>query len=292
MPSSSIRQFNLLCLALCAMFFVGTVLQWRATNVYAQEPAPIVEPTPVEIVRLPDGVEEVSFKEEVVESEPVELKQDPVVEKTEEVKEEEKKDDELPSQNPLPKEINLPVPFTSQAPEANWDQPWQDACEEAAVLMLDAYYKEYGLSPLFVKDEILKMVAWEEEKKWGNSIEIEKVKQLTEWYAGKQVTMNNQQITIIENPTIEDMKQSVASGHPVLVVANGRTLPNPNFRNGGPLYHALVIRGYTEDSFITNDPGTRNGKNFVYAYDDLMNAIRDWNNGDVKSGRRAVLVIR
>ena len=35
--------------------------------------------------------------------------------------------------------MNLSVPFTSQAPEQNWDEPWQDACEEAAVLMLDAY---------------------------------------------------------------------------------------------------------------------------------------------------------
>ena len=39
----------------------------------------------------------------------------------------------------LTKEINLDVPFTSQAPHLNWDQPYQDFCEEASVLMAVQY---------------------------------------------------------------------------------------------------------------------------------------------------------
>jgi len=46
-----------------------------------------------------------------------------------------------------------------------------------------------------------------------------------------------------------------------------------------------------EDKFITNDPGTKRGENFAYKYQDLMNAIHDWNNGDVKNGRPVVLVV-
>ncbi|MFZ2978201.1 MAG: C39 family peptidase [Candidatus Magasanikiibacteriota bacterium] len=192
----------------------------------------------------------------------------------------------------LPKQYNLAVPFTSQAPEKNWDQPWQDACEEAALLMLDAYYKNYKLSPLFAKDEILKMVKWEENKGWGRSIEIEKIKQVAEEY----LKISNFQfpiskLVIIENPTVEDIKKSIANDNPVLVVADGKALPNPHFQNGGPEYHALIIRGYTETKFITNDPGTQFGEAFEYEYDDLMDAIRDWNNGDVKNGRRVILVI-
>jgi hypothetical protein len=188
----------------------------------------------------------------------------------------------------LPKKINLAVPFTSQAPEKNWDQPWQDACEEAAVLMLDAYYKEYDLSPLFARDEILKMVAWEEasEQGWERSIDIEKIKRLAEWQFGGTHTFST-----IENPTVEQIKGFIAAGHPVYVVAYGKKLPNPHFQNGGPEYHALIIRGYTEDSFITNDPGTQFGENFVYTYDELMNAIHDWNGGDVKEGARVVFVL-
>lgn len=187
-------------------------------------------------------------------------------------------------QKEIPKQINLAVPFISQAPEKNWDQPWQDACEEAAVLMLDAYYKEYKLSVLFSKDEILKMVNWEEDvNSWGRSIEIEKIQLLIENYSKRSSH-------IIENPTVEQIKQYVAAGTPVYVVADGKMLPNSHFQNGGPLYHALIIRGYTEDSFITNDPGTQFGENYIYKYNDLMNAIRDWNGGAVKIGRRVVLV--
>lgn len=185
----------------------------------------------------------------------------------------------------LPKEINLPVPFTSQAPEKNWDQPWQDACEEAVVLMFDAYYKEYNISPLFARDEIIKMVDWEESKGWGLSIEIEKLDELLEYYSF------NLQTKVIENPTVEQMKKILAGGDIILVVADGKVLPNPHFRQGGPEYHALIIRGYTDKTFITNDPGTQFGENFEYKYDDLLNAIHDWNGGDVKNGRRVILTI-
>ena len=119
---------------------------------------------------------------------------------------------------------------------------------------------------------------------WDKSIEIEKVEELMEYYFGQA------KFLIVENPTIEQIKTYVAEGRPVLMVADGKVLPNPHFRNGGPEYHALIIRGYTEDSFITNDPGTQFGENFVYQYNDLMNAIRDWNGGDIKNGRRVVLV--
>jgi len=194
----------------------------------------------------------------------------------------------------LPNKINLSVPFTSQAPEKDWEQPWQDACEEAGVLMLDAYYKGYGLSPLFSKDEILKMVAWEDERGWKTSISVEKVSELGEWFLQIQKhenTKTQKHLRIVENPTVEEIKGFVAGGNPVLVLAYGKDLPNPHFRNDGPEYHALIIRGYDEDEFITNDPGTQFGENFKYKYEDLMNAIHDWNDGRVEEGRKVVIVI-
>jgi len=186
---------------------------------------------------------------------------------------------------PPPAILNLDVPFTSQAPESNWDQPWQDACEEATILMLDAYYKGYNLSPLFAKDELLKMVDWETERNWGNSISLEYVQEVAEWYMGDSFSFHIQ-----KEPSIEGIKQTLATGNPVLVVAYGKSLDNPNFREGGPEYHALIIRGYNDDGFITNDPGTRNGKEFFYTYDNLMSSIHDWNGGDVENGKAVVLV--
>lgn len=42
---------------------------------------------------------------------------------------------------PLPAEVNLDVPFTSQAPYKNWHHPYQDFCEEASALMAVRYVK-------------------------------------------------------------------------------------------------------------------------------------------------------
>lgn len=190
----------------------------------------------------------------------------------------------------LPKTFLLSLSFTSQAPEKNWDQPWQDACEEAAVLMMDAYYSDRNLDIPTAKNEILKMVEWEETQKgWGGSIEIEKIQGIFNEYL--KYSSAKKTVSIIENPTIDQIKRFLVKGQPVLVVADGKILPNPHFRNGGPVYHALIIKGYTETEFITNDPGTQFGENFKYTYEDLLDSVRDWNGGDVKNGKRAMLVI-
>lgn len=180
--------------------------------------------------------------------------------------------------------VALQVPFTSQAPLKNWDQPWQDACEEAAVLMLDAYYKGHRISPYFAHDEILKMVAWQDEREWGYSISIEQIQKFANDYMGLQTI-------ILEDPTIEQLKQLLDKQHPILVVADGHALPNPYFTGDGPEYHALIITGYDATGFITNDPGTQHGEDFHYTYRELMNAMHDWNDGDVPNGRAAVLVV-
>ena len=262
------KKFNLVCVALIAFFIVGNFWVWYRNVVDVVSVENVVD---VEIVDRKDIIEEKEQFEQVEQYN--NLNNEVVVVEDENIKVEN-----------LQTEINLNIPFTSQAPESNWDQPWQDACEEAAILMLDAYYKDYNLSPLFSRDEILKMVEWEENKNWGTSIDAKKVELLAEWYLGRGVS-------VVEDPTIKQIKNYVSNGNPVLVLAYGKDLPNPNFRSGGPDYHALIIRGYTEDKFITNDPGTRNGENFIYDYDDLMNALHDWNGGDVENGRKVVLVV-
>ena len=40
----------------------------------------------------------------------------------------------------LPSSKLLPVPFTPQAPTANWDELHGEGCEEASVIMANAYY--------------------------------------------------------------------------------------------------------------------------------------------------------
>lgn len=283
MTKASIWQFNAVCSLILLASTVGIFLSWRDAAQLAQttayiESIPLVKKTEYgnpDKASSSTGTSYATSTEEIVieETEGLPEEKEPVV---------------LAA---LPKEINLDIPFTSQAPEKNWEQPWQDACEEAAVLMLGGYYTNLGISTTTAKNDIQNMVRWEEEKGWGGSIDIEKIKELSEEFIIRQLKINKYTIKIIEDPTVDQIKRYVAEGTPVYVVADGKELPNRHFNNGGPNYHALIIRGYTEDSFITNDPGTQFGKNFPYAYEDLMKSIRDWNGGKVKEGRRVVLVI-
>ena len=82
---------------------------------------------------------------------------------------------------------------------------------------------------------------------------------------------------IITNATVNKIKAEIAAGRPVIAPTAGKILPNPNFTDGGPNYHMLVITDDGTSDFITSDPEIRNGKNFHYTYDTLFNAIRDWN---------------
>jgi len=76
--------------------------------------------------------------------------------------------------------------------------------------------------------------------------------------------------------TENDLKRALTDGKLVILSLNGRLLGNPNFRSPGPIYHMLVLRGWNEKEFITNDPGTRKGKNYTYTYETLHNAAAEW----------------
>ena len=52
----------------------------------------------------------------------------------------------------------------------------------------------------------------------------------------------------------------------------------------------LVLTGYDEDEFITNEPGTKNGAGYRYSIDVIMNAMHDLHR-PLEEGRKAVLVV-
>lgn len=186
-----------------------------------------------------------------------------------------------------PAEVNLDVPFQSQAPFGNWDMPYQEACEEASAIMVHYYFAAKTLSAETMDEEILKLIDFEN-KTFGyykdtTAAEIARI--MKEYFGYKNVEVSY-------NFTIEDIKLEVASGRLVILPAAGRLLPNPNFRQPGPVYHALVIKGYMSDGrIITNDPGTRRGKDFLYYPQHLMNALHEWNAEDILKGRPAMIVV-
>ncbi len=196
--------------------------------------------------------------------------------------------DPLADRGALPSEVNLPVPFTSQAPTGDWGEPFQDACEETSAVMVDAYYK--GVSGKIPADQatadIQRVVAYEN-KTLGDYKDTDAA-ETAQWIKD---LYGYQNVFVFPLQSPDQIKRALANGYPVIIPFSGKELPNPNFRNGGPLYHMLVVKGYTADRFITNDPGTRNGADFTYTYDALMGAAHDWNNGNVPTGKPVMIIV-
>lgn len=199
-------------------------------------------------------------------------------------------EDEPVEEEPLPSSINLAIPFTSQAPHGNWSEPYKESCEEASVYMVHGYYEGWSstrIDPDQADLDLLKIVAFEEELfGYYEDTNAEKTGVFAELMFGYTYRM-------IENPTVEDIKKELVAGRPVIVPAAGRLLSNPYFTPPGPIYHMLVIRGYTEDGyFIANDPGTYRGESHLYDFDTIMYALHDWNDGnEITQGRKVFLIL-
>lgn len=191
-------------------------------------------------------------------------------------------------------DINLEVPFSSQAPESDWSEPYQNACEETASLMVAKYYQKEALTPAIAKQEILDLVAWEN-KTFGyyeDTTAAETAQLLRDYYGFKRVD-------VAYDPSLEDIKAQIIAGRPVIIPASGQMLKNPNFKQPGPIYHMLVIKGLTKTGdFITNDNGTRKGNNYIYGSEILYAAIHDApqgghsiNKADLEGNRKAMIVV-
>lgn len=167
--------------------------------------------------------------------------------------------------------INLAVPFTVQAPLGHWVEPWEDACEEASVMMIDYYFQNKPLPPAEQIEIILaKMVDWQV-KNWGSHEDLG-VDQLADF-----IEENYQyKVEKVENLTVEKIIDYLKRGLPLIIPADGHKLDNPYFSGDGPDYHMLVVKGYKDGHFITNDPGTKRGADFIYSEENLMYSLADW----------------
>lgn len=184
-----------------------------------------------------------------------------------------------------PDSVLLPVPFLVQAPFGTWDALHEEACEEASIIMVVEAKK--GLKTISVADGdrmIKELVDWQSAHGLGVSINLAEVGQV----ARERYNLSSR---ILKNPTVQQLKDELAAGRPVIVPAAGRTLGNPYFTAPGPLYHMLVLIGYSGTDFITNDPGTKRGANYRYNQTVLLNSIHDFVRGDILRGPLRAIVI-
>ncbi len=171
------------------------------------------------------------------------------------------------------KPVLLSVPFTSQAPEGNWIEPWDNACEETSILMVEMYYQ--GNSNVNVEEskKQIQNILKKKESLYGKSKDEspEKIIQMIE-------TLYKRKASLQKDITTEKIKNQIDLGQPVIIAFDTRLIKNPNFIAPQPTYHVAVIVGYDDETkeFLVNDPGSSDGEQFRYGYEELLAANKNY----------------
>lgn len=179
----------------------------------------------------------------------------------------------------LPESVTHVVPFTSQAPSAQWSDPvFQNACEEASILMAAAWAKnEETLPGKAIVERDIRSISANAEKRFGKNAydtSAEDTAILFREYSGADAIVRH-------DAALVDIMDAIRKENIVIAPFDGRKLGNRHYTPPGPVYHMLVIIGYDASTgeFITNDPGTRHGASYRYDKDVIFDAIRDYRTG-------------
>lgn len=185
------------------------------------------------------------------------------------------------------------VPFAAQAPFGDWSDPrQQDGCEEASAIMAMRWVKGQSLTLQQMLDEIKAISAFEEQT-YGSYHDTSADDTVARIFGAY---FNYQNAEARHDITVEDIKVELSKGNLVIIPADGQKLGNPYFTAPGPERHMLLIKGYDPKTrqFITNDPGTRQGKDFRYSESVLFSAIRDYTTGyhePIIGNEKAMIVV-
>lgn len=177
----------------------------------------------------------------------------------------------------IPNTFLLNVAFVQQAPFGKWDVVHEETCEEASMIMVDKYFRQQALNETIGEQELQKIIAWENDHNYAVDLTASETVKVLKDYYGLSARLSRE-------VTVDRIKYELFKGNVVIIPAAGRLLGNPNFKAPGPIYHMLLIKGYNDKEFITNDPGTRKGNSYKYSYERLLNAIHDWNPALAKDG--------
>jgi hypothetical protein len=189
------------------------------------------------------------------------------------------------SETVLPESINIPVPFFSQAPLGDWNDPWQEACEEASVLLAANYFYIHNWDAGQFGEQILGLIEWEKQN-LGVYVDTnmeQTAKILNEYLKLRAI--------VYSNPDLYQVKRILAGGHLIIMAFDGTKLNNPNYLNGGPGYHVILIKGYTADNrIITHDVGTSRGNDYIYDWATINSAMHDLSD-PIENGAKKMIEI-
>lgn len=173
--------------------------------------------------------------------------------------------------------IKLKVPFTSEVPLGSWVKPWNNACEEASMVMAESYYFGNETMTKEVAVKYMTPIFAIENKIFGGNADTD---------AARTAKLLNDYLSVSAavktNPTVDQIKDQLRQGKPVIAMLYMKNLLNKyhHFRAGGSYYHVLIIIGFDDNTgeFITNDNGNDvTGAGYRFKYDDIMKNLRDFN---------------
>ncbi|MDA3840658.1 MAG: C39 family peptidase [Patescibacteria group bacterium] len=185
----------------------------------------------------------------------------------------------------ISKNVQYNVPFTSQAPNAEWYlELFQDGCEEASALIAVSWARDEVFDDQMARKAIVDTSDWED-KRFGEFLDIsaeDTATMIREYYSYSN-------IEVLELSVVGDLVNALQEGV-IITPMNGQLLGNIYFTAPGPENHMLVIKGYTEKDreFTTNDPGTRRGNGYRYDENILFDAIRDYPTGHHEPNNKIV----
>lgn len=175
-----------------------------------------------------------------------------------------------------PSTILLPVPYINEAPDDNWTGSWKNGCEEASVAMAHFYYNGRNEVSIDEAKSFMQTLFDVQQENYGSDANSNTARTLE--FIKSHANFDAQ---IVENPSIEDIKNELQEGRPVIAFHHGFDLQNPNipFLATGSSFHVTVVVGYDDDArqFIVHDDGDRiQGPNHLYDYDLFMNTLHDY----------------
>ncbi|MDD5055570.1 MAG: C39 family peptidase [Candidatus Peribacteraceae bacterium] len=184
-------------------------------------------------------------------------------------------------------EVLLDVPFSPQSPDGTWDPLHEEACEEMSLIMVRHFLEGTPLTRLDAEEEVQAMVAWETENGYGVDVSVAQVADIAAALYGYRAR-------VLTDVTADTLRSELSRGNAIILPVAGRELRNPFFEGEGPFYHMLVVIGYTEEGFITHEPGTVRGERYVYPEEVLMNALHDWTGAkeQIATGQKKALILR
>jgi hypothetical protein len=187
----------------------------------------------------------------------------------------------------------LEVPFTSQAPLGDWQDPrQQNGCEEAVGLMAVYWAQGRSLTKEEARQKIID-ISDNEQETYGEHRDTSAQDTLDRIIKGY---FQYDKAFVQSVSSFEDIYRQLERGRVVIVPMNGQKLGNPNYVAPGPAEHMIVVKGYDSqtDEFITNDPGTRKGEGYRYRVPVFLAAIRDYPTGyrlPIKEINKVMIVV-